>query len=796
MPALPLKRSRLLRSRVNRVLDEGALFARRRRDAMLMAFASFFVVLHRRISGEPWQIIASEAFAATFFFAIGAMLVTWRPLQDRISATSRLRASFVFAGLALAVPTLSRYLVFAMGGNGAAWEMVMLTTLGLGAATLVFCSRNPKHSALSVVCSGFLTLFATAISDHSSALYFAVFWVVVCLYWLVANHWERLEVHMAQTVRREHTLRLGTTTLGLAIGALAMFAVWGREPATRLIQWGFMPTSGGQRWNDPSARSGVGDGDAVVAAKEHAASFGPVESELFLQSDLPSLFDMFDDTLGEISLKRRSEKAMALPNQTPVGEEQKFAQSQKGNAAFSISREPAKTERTLKDKNSVAALHWIGPTGVSLSLERFDAFDGVEWSQTPLEVDQQSQSDRLLVRQEFEKGVWFFRQASLAPTALERSIRADAVKFINLESPRIPTPAATSGVHIADVDREDFFEITSDDSWLMPGRESIPAMTVIRLVTREIDGDAVSRAAFPPSDNQAMAETEGVKLAAALADRWTRGVPRGWIAIQSIVDQLRHDYTFNRESQLDAEDPLHDFLTQKAGGDHLFATAAVVMLRSQGYNARLVTGFYADPKDLDPFAGHTEIGTEDAHVWAEVLADDQVWIPLEPTPGYLPPALYRTLWSRMAGGLWVAAPWAILASLISGLLWVTRAIWGEAVCRIAWWFSRPLGEPMRLKILVRLLDWRSRLAGQRRPVGITPRRWFLEFAGHADEATTKATKRFFDAADAVCYAPDHRPPQGWLVDAHRVAKGLTVKHLHRSKAALPYLQTNRKLGSA
>ncbi len=50
---------------------------------------------------------------------------------------------------------------------------------------------------------------------------------------------------------------------------------------------GFMPTSGGKGGNDQAARQGVGDGDMMVAAKDQAFTFGPIESEVFLESQLP-----------------------------------------------------------------------------------------------------------------------------------------------------------------------------------------------------------------------------------------------------------------------------------------------------------------------------------------------------------------------------------------------------------------------------------------------------------------------------------------------------------------------------
>jgi hypothetical protein len=768
------------------------LFSRHRRDAMLMAFLSFMVVLHRRFNGEPWQVIAAEAATVLTLFALAFVVVSgWLGLRNATQNTKSI-ASTTLVGLAVLVPTFSRLLVDRSGSIGAAWEMVMLTTLGLGAATLVFCSRDPRHSALSVICSGFLVLFTSAISDHGSVLVFTITWVVLCLYWLVANHWERLEVHMAQSIRRERTLRFGTTTLGIGVCVLSGLLMFGREPATRLLEWGFMPTSGGQQSADASARSGVGDGDAIVAAKEHAASFGPVESELFLESDMPSLFDMFDDTIGEAFIKRRNEKAVALANQSPAGEEQKkYAKSEKGNAGFSTAREPANVPENMKDKTSPSILQWVGPAGVSLAMERFDRFDGVDWSKSKAELITNYYTENGLARSDFttEKGhqAWYFRKDLFDPHPLQGETRSDAVKFINLKSPRIPAPVECVGVHIADVDRDDFFAITSDDSWIMPDRLTVPQLTVARLVSRELDGDALHTAPFPqPASSWASElETDGMKLAGQLAKEWTKDLPRGWPAIEQIIERLRQDFVFDRQQPLDPNDPLSDFLNRKRGGDHLFSSAAVAMLQSQGYEARLVTGFYADRNDIDIFSGHVEIGKEDVHVWAEVLAADQVWVPLEPTPAYDQPRFYRTLWNRaitLAGNM---LPWFGLTFIGGLMLWLTRAFWGEAVCQIVWKLSRPLGDRWRLAVLIRLLDVRTRLAGAKRPRGVTPRRWFVELASRADESTSNATRKFFDAADVLCYGPNHQAPAGWINDAHQVARRLTVRSLTKT----------RKLGS-
>ena len=75
------------------------------------------------------------------------------------------------------------------------------------------------------------------------------------------------------------------------------------------LAFGFMPTSGGSKWSDPAARSGIGTGDAAIAAKDHAESFGAVESEIFLESTESTLFDMFND----IDRRTQEEEQVGTP---------------------------------------------------------------------------------------------------------------------------------------------------------------------------------------------------------------------------------------------------------------------------------------------------------------------------------------------------------------------------------------------------------------------------------------------------------------------------------------------------
>lgn len=81
---------------------------------------------------------------------------------------------------------------------------------------------------------------------------------------------------------------------------------------------------------------------------------------------------------------------------------------------------------------------------------------------------------------------------------------------------------------------------------------------------------------------------------------------------------------------------VEDFLfVKKQGNCRHFATAFVVLCRSQGIPARIVTGFL--PGKLNKNTGYWEIRGKHAHVWAEIYLPYWNWVPFDATPtGQLP----------------------------------------------------------------------------------------------------------------------------------------------------------------
>ncbi len=70
---------------------------------------------------------------------------------------------------------------------------------------------------------------------------------------------------------------------------------------------------------------------------------------------------------------------------------------------------------------------------------------------------------------------------------------------------------------------------------------------------------------------------------------------------------------------------------QMVGDDEQYATAMVLMARSLGMPARVVMGFYPDPKKPQG-SPTTDITGNDVHAWAEVAFTGAGWVPFNPTP--------------------------------------------------------------------------------------------------------------------------------------------------------------------
>lgn len=116
--------------------------------------------------------------------------------------------------------------------------------------------------------------------------------------------------------------------------------------------------------------------------------------------------------------------------------------------------------------------------------------------------------------------------------------------------------------------------------------------------------------------------------------------------VQAIERYFRENYTYSATRQrlsredgtaANSYDHIYYFLYQnqkKDGYCTLFATSMVAMLRSLGYPARVVTGYYASPLMVDTDSFTADLEDRNYHAWVEVYFEGAGWIGFEPTPDF------------------------------------------------------------------------------------------------------------------------------------------------------------------
>jgi len=133
-------------------------------------------------------------------------------------------------------------------------------------------------------------------------------------------------------------------------------------------------------------------------------------------------------------------------------------------------------------------------------------------------------------------------------------------------------------------------------------------------------------------------------------------------AVDAIEEYLRTNEKYNLNSPVpkSGEDAVDDFLfVSHQGFCEQFATAAVIMLRSQGIPARLVTGYVGGDSNIS--AGERVFRDSDAHAWVQVFYPGVGWVNSDPTADAVlqkaAPSLrqrvgesMKRLWHRVPGG--------------------------------------------------------------------------------------------------------------------------------------------------
>ena len=710
------------------------------------------LLAQRALQGGAWQW--STGVGQTLAF-LGVIL----GLQLVVGWLARSRELFRATALSLVLAAFAAAFLegclWSLAGQGLAVELYFLVILRNVVVVLAALDRHRQLQPLGVAFSLFLVLFSVSVDQGSTPWVWLLLYVLAGSCWLVAWYWQGLTGTLSAQTVRQATLRWSLVIPAALAGFLVLAALQPYNPRGPLGS--LFPTSGGTGAYDPHARQGVHDGDMLVAGKHDARSFGPVDSELFLDSDRPSLYDIFNDQYGEPPPRRSADRSVALPPSLELEVEQRMAQSGAAGREFSTVREGRRSPGELADQPQPALFHLVGRTPLHLRLEVFDLFDGTTWLAEP------TRTNRPAFQVEQVSGRPWIRIPTVAGAGLAVGHDLHLLRIQRLDTNRIPTPWHPLGVHIDRVDQPEFFVWHQETVLGMP-RQSIPDSTVIQLQSRPLKAarlTSIDRISTTAQDRyRLLGDDADSQWLRQTAREWTTGLPPGAPQIAAICQRLKTGGTLIRGAASTATPPrsIREFLeTGRRGPDYLFASSAALLLRGLGYSTRLVSGFYADPARYDPKSRSTPVSPRDVHVWAEVYVGTGTWLEIEPSPGYELLTTPTTLLERLWQGLQDLVAWGghHAWALLAGLTSLASCVWQRRLVRERWstlrWSRFPSPKPrQRVLETLALVDLRRELFGPRVPPGATPRQR-LRFAGTAPVEQTESLAKFLQCVEWAAY---------------------------------------------
>jgi len=669
-------------------------------------------------------------------------------------------AEFAAIAFLLVLPFAGQPILAAWSGRGVPLEIVLMASLrnlGLGLAAL---AHRPACARLAALVSLFLALVASSIGDGMPAVVAVAIYSVAGTTWLMLAYWEGLSPSMGRGRRAgPPLLAVAAWASVVAVLGVAAVAVGPTRAASVLAE--LVASSGGTGENDPEARGGVNDGDNEVAASKDPRSIGFTESEVYLESERPSLYDSFSEQYGEpIKPKGPQQRMVALGPQDTETKDRPTENLHAGRTFPTVRQRPTRRGGPGAERRAKALVYVKGETPLHLGLAAYDRFDGVTWQEEP-HCGQPCPLELIP-----GEGAWL--RLDLPSTRPLAGPVRHQIKIGMLDSSPLPVPSHVTRLRVGSVNRPEFF------GWAQAGllkmvERTVPAGTVIDTESRAIDPRRLRSIQFEEPSRAASGRYLGVPGTLdpgvpALVRSWAGAIPRGWSQVEAVVAGVRghcvHDHLATAPEG--CRDVVGHFLMRsRSGPDYLFASSTAVALRLLGYPSRVMGGYYASPARHDARSRHTPVTAEDAHFWVEVLLPGGIWAAVEPTPGYelLGPALsLGGLISEALGRAWSSlranAP-AILAGLVAaGLLIGFRRQVFDHFATLSWRLSACGPSRDRAIRTLRLVESRSGWAGLARPPGRTPSRWYRSIAPDAPHDLRAGLARLVAMADWASFAPE------------------------------------------
>ena len=659
-------------------------------------------------------------------------------------------------------------------GNGHAFEILIMHSSCNLMLALAVCGFRMSFQRLAALIAVFMTIFCCTISNAPRLIPLIALFSIAAIVWLVAAWWETVDRRVLEAEKTGLPLKWLAVGATLPVLILAAADGFGANSVTTALR-GFVPSSGGTGDYSLHSRGGVNDGDALVAGDRNIKSFAPIEDAPFLDSEKPSLYDVFNDTFDQPTRKNvGQERAIPLPADLLKHVHHVMAEAKQAGREFSLSRDEQKADgKRIHDLETHAIFYLAGRTPLHLRMEVYELFDGINWMPGP----RKPSSHTPTMGQTADRD-WLSIPQPGNSLDIFSGTTTHSIKVAHLDGSTIPVPAHPVGVSIDKVDRADMFEIDGN-GLISLDRESIPPMTPVSVVSHCVDWKTLSsnpqisilhsilrrrRPNSPKTINTSLPHGQDMNEIRQLAELWTSGLPPGWRQIESITTNLRDNYVVDRSIHASPEKdaPVHEFLFEtRHGPEYLFASSAVVMLRSLGYPARVVSGFYARPDKYDARKKHTVVDASDAHFWCEVFVGGGTWLTVEPSPGYEvlgpPSGLLERLAElpRAAWRLMVQYRASLLAvALLATSVFIWRHPLQDALLTLRWKLTRRKSPRQKAVSLAILIDHRLRLSGMERGSGTTLNRWanqqiLAPVRSQLTRVAAMADQAVFGHADAV-----------------------------------------------
>jgi transglutaminase-like putative cysteine protease len=267
----------------------------------------------------------------------------------------------------------------------------------------------------------------------------------------------------------------------------------------------------------------------------------------------------------------------------------------------------------------------------------FDTFDGTSWTATGAAGDDAQRATAAT------PGTAAHPSTSALPLTTPLPVRTDTVRVLAprgldvVMAPGAPTAYSGPGEMVAGAD---------GTALLAAGATTAPWTYQVSSVSPASSTAALSGATgSDPSDPKWTAVEQGLPArVSTLAAQLTASAPTRYDAVTAVDDYLQVHETYDLTSPIPApgQDAVDDFLfVSHRGFCEQFASAAVIMLRSTGIPARLVTGY--SKGDLTSTPGERVMRGTDAHAWIQVWYPGVGWVNSDPTAAaVLPPAAAPT----------------------------------------------------------------------------------------------------------------------------------------------------------